>query len=144
MGNDKLTITGIDAAKTFVEVLNNSEEYKDAREIWMGSGIDQFPKDLKGQFDVVTASGVFLAGHIPATAMDDVVEALKKDGYFVTAMRSMYFEHGVKEGYREKLDELVEAGKLRPKRTETFMRGVEGEGALFTQQESRLLCYQKC
>lgn len=74
----------------------------------MGSGTDLFPEDLKEKFDLVTASGVFLKGHIPATAMDDCHAALKTNGFFVTAMRSLYYEHGVEEGYREKLDELVE------------------------------------
>lgn len=144
MGNDALSIVGLDASKVFVQVLVSQEAYEEAREVWMGNGTDQFPEDLKEQFEVVTASGVFLAGHIPATAMDDIHAALKPDGYFVTAMRSLYYTHGVEEGYREKLDELVAAGKLKLVNTETFMRGVEGEVGLFTPQESRLLCYQKC
>lgn len=55
----------------------------------------------------MTASGVFLKGHIPATAMDDIHAALKPNGFFVTAMRSCYYKLGDEEGYREKLDELV-------------------------------------
>lgn len=103
-----LEFTGIDASKQFCAILDESEAYEEAREIWMGSGTDLFPEDLKEKFDLVTASGVFLKGHIPATAMDDCHAALKTNGFFVTAMRSLYYEHGVEEGYREKLDELVE------------------------------------
>ena len=73
----------------------------------MGCGTDQFPEELKEEFDIVTASGVFLKGHIPATAMDDIHAALKPNGFFVTAMRSCYYKLGDEEGYREKLDELV-------------------------------------
>ena len=64
--------------------------------------------------------------------MEDCHAALKKDGYFVTAMRSLYYEHGVEEGYREKLDELVKQGKLRLVNTETFRRGREGQVGLFS------------
>ena len=143
-GSEGLNIIGIDASKKFVELLNQSHAYTEGREIWMGRGTDYFPEDLKDQFDIVTASGVFLKGHIPATAMDDIHASLKTNGYFVTAMRSIYYELGVEEGYREKLDELVAAGQLQLVRTQTFMRGVEGETSLFVPQESRLLCYKKC
>lgn len=124
--------------------MGESTAYSGSQLIWMGRGTDYFPEDLKNKFEIVTASGVFLKGHIPASAMDDIHAALKPNGYFVTAMRSYYYNHGVEEGYREKLDELVDAGKLRLVRTETFMRGREGQEQLFRPQESRLLCYQKC
>ena len=112
-----MSIVGIDASKKFVAVLNQSDAYSEGRELWMGRGTDEFPEDLKNKFDIVTASGVFLKGHIPATAMDDIHASLKTNGYFVTAMRSFYYELGVEEGYREKLDELVAAGKLQLVRT---------------------------
>ena len=75
--------------------------------------------------------------------MEDCHVALKIGGFFVTAMRSMYYQHGQEEGYREMLDSLVSQGKLELVNTETFMRGVEGEQGLFAPQESRLLTYRK-
>ena len=119
------------------------EEYKESREVWLGNGSDKFPADLKNRFDVVTASGVFLKGHMPAPAMDDCHAALKVNGFFVTALRSYYYEEGREEGYKEKLNELLEAGKFELVNTYTFMRGVPGEKDLFAPQESRLLCLKK-
>lgn len=144
MGTAKpLKITGIDASSSFVEVLQNSSHYEEAREVWLGQGVENFPSDFKGQFEIVSASGVFLKGHMPAQAMDDCHAALKTNGYFVTAMRSCYWQHGNEEGFREKLDELVSAGKLRLVKSFTFVRGIEGEIGLFARQESRLVCYQR-
>ena len=108
----------------------------------MGMGTDKFPSDLTGTFDVVSASGVFLKGHIPAKAMEDCHAALKPNGYFVTAMRQCYYDHGNPEGYREQLDKLVNEGKLRLVRTKTFHRGRQGQvDPLFAPQQSILLCY---
>ena len=56
-------------------------------------------------------------------------------------MRSCYWAEGNEEGFREKLDEMVAAGKFRLLSTCTFMRGIEGEEGLFAPQESRLLCF---
>ena len=139
-----VNIFGIDASAVFVKVLGESLAYSGSQLIWMGRGTESFPDQLKNKFDIVTACGVFLRGHIPASCMDDIHASLKPNGYFVTAMRTIYYEHGAKEGYREKLDELVDANKFRLVRTEVFYRGIEGKEGLFGRQESRLLCYQKC
>ena len=139
-----LQYTGLDASSVFAERLNNNNpNYAEGRQLMLGRGVDQFPDEFKGAFDLCTASGVFLKGHMPATAMDDCHSALKVGGYFVTAMRSMYYEYGTAEGYREKLDELINAGKFQLVNTFTFMRGIEGEVGLFAPLESRLLCFVK-
>jgi len=95
-------------------------EYSGAREVWLGQGVDHFDDDLKGSFDVVMASGVFLKGHMPSCSIDDCHAALKLGGFFVTAMRAIYWKHGNSEGYREKLDELLNSRKFELVRTEEF------------------------
>lgn len=109
----------------------------------MGRGTNYFPSDLTRRFDLVTASGVFLKGHIPAKAMEDCHAALKTGGYFVTAMRECYYDHGNAEGYREQLDKLVAEKKLRLVHLEYFSRGRQGQIGLFAPQQSYLLCYQR-
>ena len=111
--------------------------------MWLGCGTENFAAEMKGAFDVVTASGVFLKGHMPRDAIDDCVEALRPGGFFVTAMRDCYWQHGDEEGFREKLDELVEAGKIELHRTCSFERGVQGEVGLFAPCTSHLLVYRK-
>ena len=124
-------------------VLGSLPMYEEAREIWLGRGAENWPADWTGKFDIVTASGVFLKGHIPCSGMEDCVSALRPGGYFVTAMRSMYYEPGNPEGYREKLDELVASGKITLVNKETFMRGVEGEVGLFTPMQSTMVSFRK-
>ena len=66
------------------------------------------------------ASGVFLKGHMTASSIDDCHAALKLGGFFVTAMRAIYWNQGNSEGYREKLDELVACQKFELIRTDEF------------------------
>jgi len=136
-----MALFGVDASSQFVNVLNASEAYSEAREVWLGT--DNFDDDLKNRFDIVTASGVFLKSHIPSPAMNDCYAALKVGGYFVTAMRAIYWNPGNEEGYREKLDQFVEEGKFKLVTHTQFRRGVEGEVGLFAPCESHMVCYQK-
>ena len=53
---------------------------------------------------MVTASGVFMPGHMPNVAIDDVHAALKEGGVLATAMRNTMWEYDVYEGYREKFE----------------------------------------
>ena len=75
--------------------------------MYLGMGLDQFPEDLKGRFDLAIACGSFLEGHIPDIGLDDIHASLKTNGHFVTAFKSCYWVDGKKEGYKEKCDELV-------------------------------------
>ena len=100
-------------------------------------------EDLKNRFDYVTAAGVFLKGHMPCKAIEDCHASLKVGGRLVTAMRCMYWENGQEEGFKDKFDELIAAGKLEIVHTYTFQRGREGGGGLFQPLESRLLIFKK-
>ena len=71
-------------------------------------GVHHLPANKLKQFDCVVASGVWLAGHIPAVGMEDCHALLRKGGLFITAMRSQYWEDQQREGYKDKMDELVE------------------------------------
>ena len=113
-------LVGCDASSRFVENLLETGDYYEVSEIWMGRGLDQFPGHLKDRFDVVGASGVFLAGHMPAIAIEDCHAALKIGGHLVTAMRSLYWENGQEEGYKDKFDELIAAGKFELVNQYTF------------------------
>ena len=71
-----------------------------------------FKEEIKENFDCVTASGVFLSGHMPKDAIDDAHAALNTGGIFVTAMREIYWENGNSHGYKDKLDEMIDKGKF--------------------------------
>ena len=136
-------LVGCDASTRFVSHLLETGNYTEVSEVWMGRGVDQFPSTLKNRFNVVGAAGVFLKGHMPAKAIEDCHAALVTNGYLVTAMRSMYWENGQEEGYKDKFDELVADGRLELVNTFTFLRGREGAVGLFAPLESRLLCFRK-
>ena len=138
-----LDMYALDATSQFVDRLKTRPEYTGARLVWLGKGVDEFDDDLKGCFDIVTAAGVFLKGHMPALAIDDCHAALKIGGYFVTAMRDCYWNHGNEEGYREKLDELVNSNKFQLIKTDSFQRGVVGEVGLFAPCQSHVMCFKK-
>lgn len=113
-------LVGCDASSRFVEHLLTTGDYTAVKEIWMGLGVDQFPEEMKGRFEVVGAAGVFLKGHMRNDAIEDCHAALKVGGYIVTAMRSMYWEDGQEEGYKDKFMELVNDGKLEIVNSFTF------------------------
>ena len=58
-------------------------------------------------------------------------------------MRSLYYENGQEEGYKDKFDELVADGRLELINKFTFLRGREGAVGIFAPLESLLLCFKK-
>ena len=117
-------IEGGDASEGLINAAKAKYVHTEVR--WYGMGVDKLPADKVGTFDCVTASGVWLHGHIPSAGIEDCHALLKTGGYFVTAMRSLYWVDGQEDGYKDKIEEFIAQGKLELKMTKTFMRGVEG------------------
>ena len=65
---------------------------------------------------------------MPKAALDDLYAMTKVGGHFITAFRLYYFVNGHVDGYKDKLDELVTAGKLELVHTYEFERGFCKEG----------------
>ena len=84
----------LDVSRAQLDAVRERGFYVDHHELYMGRGVDQFPDALKGRFDIVTASGVFLPGHMPNEALDDCHAALKVGGLIVTAMRMSMWTDG--------------------------------------------------
>ena len=84
----------MDVSTTQLNAVRERGFYVDHHELYMGRGVDQFPAELKGRYDIVTASGVFLPGHMPNEALDDCHAALKIGGLIVTAMRMTMWTDG--------------------------------------------------
>ena len=130
-------IDGADASQSYVDKANKTGWYRKCQLIWFGKGVDNLPKEMLGQYDLVMASGVFMDGHIPPSGFDDAHALVKPGGYFITSMRRCYYEPGEEHGYREKLDELEAAGKFKIVKTWEFMRGVKGaEDPIFEEMPS--------
>lgn len=87
-------IEALDASEGFAENLGNLGIYNKVHCMYLGQGLDVYPTEMKGHYDVVTASGVFMPNHMPKEAMDDIHASLKVGGYFVTAMRGSLYQNG--------------------------------------------------
>ena len=84
----------LDASEEFQRNLQSLGVYQEVHGLFMGQGVSEYPNYLKNQYDVVTASGVFMPDHMPKDAMDDIHASLKTGGYFVTAMRGTLYVNG--------------------------------------------------
>ena len=71
---------------------------------------------------------------MPNEAVEDVHAALKTGGLFVTAMRMSMWQDGVAEGYKERFEGMVEAGKFEIVKQDLFWRGTENGTGLFAKQ----------
>ena len=100
--------------------------YKKITGGWLGVGT--LNEDLVGQFDITVTAGTLAKGHMPKAALDDLYATLKVGGYFVTAFRSYYYVNGHADGYKDKLDEMVAAGKFELTEIYEFERGFSKEG----------------
>ena len=94
----------LDVSTNFLDAVRERGFYREHHNFFLGRGIDEFPSELKGIYDVITASGVWMPGHMPNVAIEDVHVALKTGGVMVTAMRNTMWSYGVFEGYREKFE----------------------------------------
>jgi len=129
----------LDASEEFQRNLQSLGVYQEVHGLFMGQGVSEYPNYLKNQYDVVTASGVFMPDHMPKDAMDDIHASLKTGGYFVTAMRGTLYVNGESQGYKDKIDELIASGKFKLKREKRFMRGTTDGTGLYARMESCLV-----
>ena len=119
-------IDALDASTTFLDTLVTRGYYKTAKIAMLGYG--NFPEpERKELYDVVTACGVFLKGHMPKEALDEIHQYLKPNGYFVTAMRQCYYDPFEPMGYFGKFQSLLDSGKFKLVKKNTFVRGLTPE-----------------
>ena len=136
-------LAALDVSTNFLDSVRERGFYQRHFERFLGQGVDALPEELRDSFDVVTASGVWMPGHMPNAAIEDVHALLHEGGLFVTAMRNSMWSDGVDEGYKERIDGLVEARKFEFVKKDEFWRGTEGGTGLFARQKSTLLVLRK-
>ncbi len=100
-------MVGSDATPNFVRVAKASGIYIDVFEHWFGTGLEKFPTEHMGGYDLVTAAGCLSKGHIPNAGLDDIHAALKLGGYFVAGWRTFYLVPGDENGFFEKLQTMT-------------------------------------
>ncbi len=136
-------LEALDVSTNFLDAVRERGFYCEHHNFFLGQGVDKFPAEMKNKFDVVTASGVWMPGHMPNVAMDDVHAALKVGGVLVTAMRNTMWTDGVAEGYKEKFESMIADGKFEIAKKYEFWRGTENGSGLFGKQKSTGLVLRK-
>ena len=120
-------IDGVDATPNYVQTAKASGNYRETGVCWVGNGLEKFPwNDCKGKYELVVGCGVYYEGHFPKEAFDDHVEATKPGGHILFGVRELYWESGEKNGFYDKIHDLIKAGKLQeePAVSMTYERGI--------------------
>lgn len=137
----------LDASDTLLGALKAKNLYQTANVAFLGYG--NFPKEeQKENYDLVTASGVFMKGHIPCSGLDEIAGFIRPGGYFVTAMREMYFTPGEEMGFHEHIQELQDTGIFELVELRKFKRGLSDAenvsgNPLFKEMNSVLFVFRK-
>lgn len=111
-------VVGVDASAGMIEKAKEKESYEELHELFLGTP-ETFPKEFHGRFDAITAAGILAEGHLDNNVFDEMLMALKDQGYAIFATRTMYLE---KYSYGLKIKELEEQGKWKLVREITFDR----------------------
>ena len=93
-------IDAVDASEALLASLKEKKIYDKVALAWLGYGKLPEKEDV-GKYDLVTAAGVFMCGHMPASSLTEIVDYVKQGGHFVTALRTSYYTPGEAMGYYE-------------------------------------------
>ena len=96
-------LTAFDLSEGMLERARSRGCYQAAYRMVLGEPLDF----ATNSFDHGYAVGVFTEGHAPPEAFDELIRIIKPGGYFVFSIRDDVYRE---RGYREKQDELEQAG----------------------------------
>lgn len=71
---------------------------------------EKFPERFHGQYDAITAAGILAEGHLDSSVFQEMLLALKKNGYAVFTTRTMYLTD---YKYGENMKALEDEGKWK-------------------------------
>lgn len=80
------------------------ESYTELHELFLGKP-DTFPAEFRNRFDAITAAGILAEGHLDNNVFEEMLLALKDNGFAIFATRTMYLEQ---YSYGQKIKELEE------------------------------------
>jgi predicted TPR repeat methyltransferase len=98
-------LTGLDMSEGMLEKARTRECYVDLQKGIMGEKLDF----LDRSFDAVISTGTFTLGHAPASAFDELVRILEKDGVLMFSVGTSIWEE---MGFKAKLDNLTRDGSI--------------------------------
>ena len=100
-------IEGLDLSDEMLALAQSRGSYKRLSKAELGRPLP-WPD---GHFAAFLSTGVFTAGHAPASALDELARITRPGGFGIFTVRDVVLEV---DGFRDKFDELREAGIWRP------------------------------
>lgn len=104
LGYDDLV--GLDYSRQMLDLAEKRNAYHELRQVELGTTLP-WPDD---HFAAFLSSGVFTAGHAPASSFDELVRITRPGGHAIFTVRDLLVEDG---GFREKFRQLENAGHWR-------------------------------
>jgi predicted TPR repeat methyltransferase len=99
-------LSGIDMSEGMLARAGERKCYADLRKAVLGERLDFVDRS----FDAVISTGTFTEGHAPASAFDELVRLLEKDGVMIFTISTAVWDE---MGFRDKLEEFVTARVLK-------------------------------
>lgn len=134
-------VVGVDASAGMLEVAKQKGSYEELHELFLGKP-ETFPEQFRNRFDAITAAGILAEGHLDNNVFEEMLLALKDNGYAVFATRTMYLEQ---YSYGQKIKELEEQNRWKLVKEITFDRYDQMEEVVgrFSKVEIKGFIYQK-
>ena len=108
-------LTGLDMSDGMLAKARERQCYADLRKGILGEPLDFVDRS----FDAILSTGTFTFGHAPASAFDELVRILEKDGVIMFTVATTVWDE---QGFGAKLESLVAAGQLAPVETTPIYR----------------------
>lgn len=99
-------LVGLDYSREMLDLAGKRNAYRELRQAELGMTLP-WPD---GHFAAFLSSGVFTAGHAPASSFDELVRITRPGGHAIFTVRDMLIEDG---GFREKFRQLEDAKRWR-------------------------------
>jgi len=100
-------IEGLDLSEEMLDLARARGGYKALTKAALGGPLPWRDR----HFAAIVSTGVFTAGHAPASSLDELVRITSPGGFVIFTVRDVVMEAG---GFRTKFSELEASGKWRP------------------------------
>ncbi len=100
-----LHIDGVDISKEMLEVARNKGIYRNLYIRDLTKPVD----GIESPYDALICIGIFTHGHLPPSALDNLIPLVKSKGHLVVGINSKFFKS---EDFSAKFDELMVSNKI--------------------------------
>lgn len=101
------TVDGCDLSDKMVEIAQQTGAY---RSLTGGVDLNQMTAFKTDQYDVTLCCGVFTLGHVPPTALEELIRITKPNGLVVMSTRKSYYDS---TDFQTVVDRIQQEGKAK-------------------------------